>query len=176
MRFAVARRAGWGPYPRRTFQTAQRSFPLVRDAKRYGKSTLNFADAVLQAFRKRSRSIGRRGASLECTPVKEVVNGHESDIGRTDVRIAHRVAGARVELRLNVWGNRRVWVDARRSSKSGWVWEYTAEGRLVPSCDERDLVTRTEQTLDAAYLTDSEVSRAMDAIWSACLASGPRRV
>jgi hypothetical protein len=151
-------------------------FSLVKETRKHGKSTDDFADAVLEAFRKRSRAFARRGAPVECTPVKEIVNGHESEIGRTDVRIVTRVGGTRVRVSLNVWGNRRVWVDARRASKSGWVWEYTAEGRLISRSDERDLVARTENTLNAAYLPDSDVCRAMDAIWSACLASGPRRV
>jgi len=45
----------------------------------------DFAAAVRLAFHKRHKALSRRGATVECTPVKEIVDGHESDVGRTDV-------------------------------------------------------------------------------------------
>lgn len=146
------------------------------DMKEHSEWKEDFSRAVLDAFRKRSKSISRRGASLEYTPVKEITNGRESDRSRTDVTIAYRVDGAPVKLRVRAWGDRWVWVDARRVSKSGWVWEFTSEGRLLPSSAARDLVSRTEETMDASFLPVSDVSRTISAIWSKCLATGPRRV
>jgi hypothetical protein len=130
---------------------------------------------VLAAFQKRSKALSRRGVTLECTPVKEIVNGRESERGRTDVRMAYRVDGARVELRIHAWGDRWIWVDARRASKSGWVWEFTAEGRFVASNGVRDLVGLAEDTIDSSFLPGTEVVLAMHAIWSKRLATGPRR-
>ena len=135
----------------------------------------DFSRAVLNAFRKRFRALSRRGATVECTPVKEIVNGRESERGRTDIRIAYRVEGARVELRLHVWGDRWVWVDARRASKAGWIWEFTSEGRFISQNGARNLVARAEETMDASFLPAADVSPTMSAIWSKCLAVGPRR-
>ena len=130
----------------------------------------DFAAAVRLAFLKRNKALSRRGATVECTPVKEIVDGHESDVGRTDVRIAYRVQGARISLRLTAWGDRWVWVDARRSSKLGWAWESTSKGRFFAPDEARDLVARVEETLSACHLPVGDVPRAISAIWSECLA------
>jgi hypothetical protein len=137
---------------------------------------VDFSSAVLEAFQKRQRAFSRRGAPVECTPVKEIVDGRESEIGRTDVRIEFRVDRARITLRLQVWGDRWVWVDARRSAKFGWVWESTSEGRFVSPGGARDLVAHVEETLSAAHLPIADVPRAISAIWSRCLAVGLRSV
>ena len=136
----------------------------------------DFAQMVIGAFRKRSKALSRRGSTVECTPVKEIVDGQESKLGRTDVTIAYRIEGARIELRLHVWADRWVWVDARRGSKTGWVWEFTDEGRFVSPGGAQDLVRRAEDTIDASYLSAVDVSPAMSKIWSKHLARGPRPI
>jgi hypothetical protein len=135
---------------------------------------VDFSAALLEAFRKRSKALSRRGATVECIPVKEIVDGRESELGRTDVTIRYR--GPHAQLRVHAWGDRWVWVDARRGSKAGWVWEYTGEGRFISPSGAPGLVQLVEQTMDCAHLAASDVSRAMAAIWSKCLAVGPRRV
>jgi hypothetical protein len=140
------------------------------------KGDIAFSRAVMEAFRKRNRALSRRGATVECTPVKEIVDGRESDIGRTNVHIVYRVERAKVSLRVEVWDDRWVWVDARRSSKSGWVWESTIKGRFVSPGGARDVVAFAEQTLSAANLPAAEVPRAISAIWSQCLAGELRSV
>ena len=135
------------------------------------KSEGDFSQAVIEAFRKRNRAISRRGAAVECTPVKEIEDGIESLIGRTDVSIKCRGGGARISIRLIVWGDRWVWIDARRSSKSGWVWESTNEGRFTSEGGARDLVTYAEATLSAVHLPTADVPRAIAAIWSKSLAT-----
>lgn len=136
----------------------------------------DLSHAVRLAFRKRSRALSRRGATVECTPVKEVVDGRDSELGRTDVSIEYRVERANVSLRLCVWGDGWVWVDARRSSKSGWVWESTSEGRFVSQNGAGDIVVHVEETLGACHLPVAEVPRAISAIWSRCLSVGLRSV
>jgi hypothetical protein len=138
-------------------------------AKRKGEG--DFSQEVIEAFRRRNRAISRRGATVECTPVKEIEDGIESLIGRTDVSIKYRGRGERISIRLIVWGDRWVWIDARRSSKSGWVWESTNEGRFISEGGARDLVTYAEATLSAAHLPAADVARAIAAIWSKSLAT-----
>jgi len=140
------------------------------------KADTDFAQAVLDAFRKRSKAISRLAARPECTPVKEVINGRESQLGRTDIEIRYQLRGAWVDLRFHVWGDRWVWVDARSSSKSGWVWEFTIEGRFISPGGARDLVARAEETISASYKSTDDIPQAMSAIWATCLATGPQRV
>jgi len=136
----------------------------------------DFSVALLEAFRKRSKALSRRGATVECGPVQEIVDRQESKMGRTDITIRYRVEGAHVQLRVHAWGDRWIWVDARRGSKTGWVWEYTSEGRFISPSGARGLVEFIEKTIDCSFLAVSDVSQAIAAIWSKCLAIGPRRV
>jgi hypothetical protein len=137
---------------------------------------MDFALEALAAFKKRTRAISRRGAEIECGPVKEIVNGVESERSRVDIEIAYRVDAARVKLRLHVWGDRWVWVDARRQSKAGWVWEFTMDGRFISPQGARDLVARAEATISASHLPQAELLTTMSSLWSKCLASGPKRI
>jgi hypothetical protein len=134
----------------------------------------DFADAVLLAFRKRGRALSRGGATVECTPVKEIVDGRASGIGRTDVSIAHR--GTRASIRLVVWGDRWVWVDARRYSKVGWVWKCRSEGWFVSQDGAPAVVAHVEETLSACRLPTAEVPGAISEIWAKCLSVGLRSV
>ena len=136
----------------------------------------DFSSAVLEALRKRMKAIKRKGVDVHLQPVKEVVDGRESDRGRLDVDLAYRVQSAKVRVRIKVWGDRWIWLDARRSSKAGWVWEYTVDGRLLPSYSASDLVKLAEQTIATAYLPDDSVARAIASVWTKCLARGPQPV
>lgn len=136
----------------------------------------DFSVSVLEAFRRRSKALSRRGATVECLPVKEVVDGQESSRSRTDVTIKYRVEGAHLQLRVHVWSDRWTWVDARRRSKAGWLWEYRNEGRFLGPKGARGLVELVEKTMDESCLSASDAPRAISAIWSGCLAFGPRSV
>lgn len=136
----------------------------------------DFAQDVAEAFRRRTKAITRRGAKVECVPVKEIVDGQESDIGRVDLGIAYRISGSPVQLRVHVWGDRWVWVDCRSGSKSGWLWTHTAEGRFVSSKGPRGVIERLEKTIDATWSAPQDVVKSVADIWSKCLATGPRRL
>jgi len=135
-----------------------------------------FLDNVARAYRKRSKAISRRGVDLKIESVKEVVEGQESDTGRIDITLSFRLRGKPATFRLHVWGDRWIWIDARRPSKNGWLWEYTTEGRITDVNDLPRLVERSEQSLDAAHLDDQEVAKRLREIWSTSLASTPRIV
>lgn len=142
-----------------------------------GNDEADFSVAVRDAFRRRSKTLSRQGAMVECTPVKELVDGRESEQGRTDVTITYRVGeGGPVQLRVHAWGDGWVWVDVRRSSKAGWVWEYTSEGRFISPKGARGLVECVESTIGASFLAASEVPRAIAHVWFTSLAVGPRLV
>ena len=135
---------------------------------------MDFAHSVRDSFKKRSRALSRRGAVVDCTPVKEIIDGEESLENRLDVTISYRVDGARVSMRLKVWADRWVWFDARCASKLGWVWSHTAEGRFISDNGARDLVARAEKAMDASHLEIKKVEAEMERIWSTNLATGPR--
>ena len=135
----------------------------------------DFSQSALEAFRKRSKALARRGAALECLPVKEIVDGRESERARIDVGLSFRDGGSSVSFRIHVWSDRWVWVDARRSSKSGWTWEFTREGRFSGIDGARGLVELAEKSMDASFLSNEDVSPALSRLWTKHLATGPKR-
>ena len=138
--------------------------------------TDDFSKTVLAAFTKRAKAIKRSGATIEIVTVKEIFDGRESDAGRTDVSIAYRVQAARTKLRIIAWGDRWVWIDARQSSKTGWVWQCTMDGRSMPVHDAREFVALAEKTITATYLPTEAVSQTIRELWQKYLAKGPREI
>lgn len=134
----------------------------------------DFTREFAEALRRRAKAITYRGAKIECIPVKEIVDGKESDIRRVDLKLSYRVVRVPVKLQLHVWDDRWVWVDVRQSSRIGWAWEYTAEGRFLSSNGARDLIGRLEKTIDATWAAHKDAKKSVDEIWSKCLATGPR--
>jgi hypothetical protein len=140
------------------------------------KPIRDFSEEVAAAVQKRSRSIKHRGAKLESSRVKEIHDGDAKDSHRLDIDISHRVASRSVLCRLIVWDDRWVWVDVRRSSKSGWVWSTTIEGRFVGAGGAREVVQNIEKTIDAAWRPDETAGQEVERIWTASLARGPKVV
>jgi hypothetical protein len=139
-----------------------------------GQESGDFSYAVQEAFRKRRKAIKRgSGAEVTWTPVKEIIDGRESEYGRTDIYINDKVNGLRVQLTIQVWSDRWVWINARCPTKNGLLWEFTGEGRFVSKNGALGLVECAEKTLSATYLPAPDVSSAISAIWSGYLASGP---
>ena len=133
----------------------------------------DFSIAVQNAFFKRAKAISRRGANIEIQAIRELLDA-KSERSRTDATITYRVDGAHVQLRVRAWEDRWVWIDIRRRSKVGWVWEYTGEGRFISSKGARGLVEHAEETMAASFLAVEKLPAAIERLWSKCLALGPR--
>ena len=78
-------------------------------------------------------------------------------------------------LRVHAWEDRWLWIDARHSSKLGWLWEFNTEGRLLPPPSPTAVITRIEAMMDVAHQPPADVPRLMSAIWTHALARGLRR-
>jgi hypothetical protein len=130
----------------------------------------DFIEEVIHALKKRSKSIKHSGGVLQIEKVKEIENGVESSVGRMDITIQLRKA----QMRLIVWGDRWVWLDARQKSKSGWVWEATSQGRLLGEHPAKLLVTKIQETISAAQSFNPGVPSQIEQIWKVHLAVGPR--
>jgi hypothetical protein len=130
-----------------------------------GEST--FLDELLSSLRRRRKAIRHRTRTLRFERVSDSIDGSES----AKVEIECVLLAPRTVLRLSAWEDRWVWVDARRSGKIGWVWQFTAEGRLLGNRLARELVSAFE-----ASIGDQGSEAALRAIWAPILAQGPRRV
>lgn len=133
----------------------------------------DFVSEVAESLRKRSRAIRHRGALIECQNVKEIEDGVESEIRRLDIDISYRISAASVRVRLIVWSDRWLWIDARRSAKRGWAWEATMEGRFFSADGARALIRLLEDTISSTKTSDG-VPATLERIWKPHLALGPR--
>ena len=134
-----------------------------------------FPPALLEAFRRRGRAIVHRGATVDSVLVPDQADDYGEVIDRCEITIAFRVDGRSVLIRAHAWEDRWLWIDARHSSKKGWTWEFSTEGRLLPPPSPAAVITRLESMMDAAHQPPVEVPRLMSAIWTHALAKGLRR-
>jgi hypothetical protein len=126
-----------------------------------------FLDDLLSSLTRRRKAIKHRVRALRAERVSDSSDGLES----AKVEIQCDLLAPRTMLRLNAWADRWIWVDARRSGKSGWVWQFTTEGRLLGDQLARELVAALEASIGAQGIESD-----LRAIWAPILAQGPRRV
>lgn len=77
-------------------------------------------------------------------------------------------------IRLVIWPDRWVWVDAREAGPAGWKWSFNAEGRISSAKTWADLI-RSVEDLDVLFSSSADhsmVDRA-SAAWDAVLLKGP---
>jgi hypothetical protein len=84
----------------------------------------------------------------------------------------YRVDASPVTVRLAVWSDRWIWLDARRRGKRGWAWFTTLEGRYIGKNGPDGLVRQLEQIFTAGL--DDDPVRRIGQIWNPILAKGPR--
>ena len=80
-------------------------------------------------------------------------------------------------LKIVIWHDRFVWLDARVASKrDGWIWEWTFDGRLLGDKSGKDLVEAVEKTIHIlSYAKQGETDQ-LSAPWKPLLARGPKAV
>jgi hypothetical protein len=130
-----------------------------------------FVAQLQEALRKRGKPIRYRKSDISIEPVIERTNGEE----REKLEIECPFHGTTTRLCVHVWDDRWIWIDARRSSKAGWVWQYSTEGRLVGSHSARDFVALFEESLSAGHWDEQAPAR-LENVWKPALATGPKAV
>lgn len=123
------------------------------------------ADA-LRCLAKRRKAIRHKVRDIAVEKVLERTGSEE--------REKLEIACTGPALRLFLWDDRWVFVDARTLAKhQGWTWEFTYQGRLAGGVDARRLVAALEETIEA--VTFQSTAR-LEQLWKPLLASGPRPV
>lgn len=149
-------------------QRSLRVVNVVHVAKRtrISSTTLSpFLTDLAVALDKRRRAIRYKVRDLRIEKGNDRLSADEPD----KLEVTGKVGPAK--LRVFVWEDRWVFVDARTPTKrEGWSWESTHEGRLIGG-DAEVLVSALEASIDAAR---SQSSDDLSRLWKSLLASGPR--
>lgn len=125
----------------------------------------NFLAGVAIALDKRRKAIRYSLRNLKVESCEERLSDEEPD----KLEITGKLG--RTNLRLFVWEDRWVFVDARTPMKGdGWAWESTHEGRLTAG-DAQVLVNALEASIAAA---SGQSSDEFERVWKPLLATGPR--
>lgn len=123
-----------------------------------------FLAGVLAALAKRRRAIRHKVRKIAVDKLRERISADEHE----KLEISSVVGTA--QLRLFVWDDRWVFVDARIPTKSdGWSWEFSYEGRLVGD-EARALIEAFEDSIEAAAMQSGE---RLELVWKPLLAGGP---
>ena len=136
----------------------------------------DFAADAVASLAKRAKAIRHSGAKLEWRDVVEIEDGVESEVARVDVEISHETFTGLIRLRLKVWGDRWVCVDAGFLQKRRWAWESALQGRFVGQDGGRGLVRMIEETMSVSRSADSAVPNLIEEVWEKSLAKGPKVV
>lgn len=135
---------------------------------------LDFARDVASCLAKRSKAIKHRGARVELHLAE--AKPPDDPSASVEISVSYAVQGATVRLRVIAWDDRWIWVDARRSTKQGWAWSVTCQGRFLDQSGPSGVIRRVEESLSATRNPDDAIPSLVKEIWADCLAQGPRSV
>lgn len=125
-----------------------------------------FLEGMAFGLRKRTKAISHKVRTLGCDKVYDLRDGERRE--RLELRIEDI---DQIEFRMHAWPDRWIWLDARRSAKSGWLWEWTDAGRLTGQIQA--LVPAIEDTLAQLIRMEPAQVSSLTSIWKPLLAKGP---
>jgi hypothetical protein len=133
-----------------------------------------YLNEVVQAFVKRSKALKRKFKDLRLERIYDEAAVPPMECLQVSFRTSFSPSGPRVKLR--VWENRWVWVDARQPSKAGWLWSSTSEGRIAGGKSGTDVLRALENFYillpNHDYMGDLDGAAQ---VWSDLLLSGQMR-
>lgn len=133
-----------------------------------------FLEDIAEAFRKRRKSLSHRVSRAECHKVYELVDGKKTERLEVYLQDGTRPRGAL--LRMHVWPDRLVWLDARIATKAGWAWAWTYEGRLLGNHTGRDVIIALEECIDLLPRMEGSRIGELDGPWKHLVAKGPSEI
>lgn len=112
--------------------------------------------ALVDALRSRSKAINNRVRRFDIELIHEPVDG--IDFERLNL-IFENWKPSPDRLSLAIWGDGTLWLDARRSSKNGWDYEFA----FCASCAEIDAIVTRDTIEQSLWITDADE---MHAVWA----------
>jgi hypothetical protein len=130
--------------------------------------------SLSSALERRRKSIGNRTSKFLIQKVFEQTA--EGRFEKLEAEVRTRSSRHSPVFRIYVWEDRLLWLDARASSKSGWEWSWTSEGRLVGGLGGRETASEIERTIDILRIVSPDRTTAFEEVWAPMIAKGPAEV
>ncbi|MFM2216002.1 MAG: hypothetical protein RL240_320 [Planctomycetota bacterium] len=112
--------------------------------------------ALVDALRRRSKALNKRVQKFDIELTHESVDGNVFE--RLNLNLENWMPN-RDRLSFVIWDDGTLWVDARRSSKNGWDYEFA----VYASCSEIEPAEITETIERSLWITDLDK---MLTVWS----------
>jgi len=135
----------------------------------------SFLNEVAESFTKKRKSLAYDSHDLRFNKVYDIVE--DKKVEKVEIFIQSSSSRNCIKMRLYVWGDRWIWIDARKGRKKGWEWEYSKDGRLSGHSSPRQLIEAFKKFYSASCHFDTQ-SFIQDAasVWETILAIGPIEV
>lgn len=133
---------------------------------------MQFLEQIEHSFFERRSFWKRKRARIS---IQQRIDG-DCELKKVEIVVRSMPQLSRSLLQIHIWEDRWIWIDAREISKSGWLWEWTNEGRPSPSLFGKPLISKFEQSFDEMSHAGTDIKLRLDRIWAGKLADGPKRV
>lgn len=129
----------------------------------------DFLNAIIASVRKRSKSIKHKVRKYSIIKVVEKNGGDELE--KLEIKFILPVNNA--TIRIYLWEDRWIWIDIRESSKQGWKFEWSKEGRIGDN-NVIDIRQAIESTISLSSSLHAGLSKDFEACWSQIALGGPK--
>ena len=134
-----------------------------------------FLTEVTKSFSKVRKSLKYDSHDLQYNKVIDSVS--DKQLEKIELLIQSSASRNNIRIRLYAWDDRWLWIDARKSKKEGWEWEYTVEGRLSGSVTERELIEALKSfNKGSPTYTTGTITKTANLHWKKLIATGPKEV
>jgi len=105
--------------------------------------------------------------------IEKVIEGVEGFDAKAELTLRKSRSHKSITVRLNVWPDRWVWVDAREASDKGWLWSFNEEGRLAGGKNWSDVIRCAEAMAEIFTAGVDNGAKKAGEIWRKTLVKGP---
>lgn len=137
----------------------------------------SFLQDITESFSRVRKSIKYDADDLKFTKVLDKVSNASSE--KIEITICSSKSRNSIRIRMYVWDDRWLWIDARRSTNinDGWEWEYTIEGKMSGSSTERELFDTLKSFYKESQMYNAENATSnANLCWKKLIATGPKEV
>lgn len=128
---------------------------------------------LFEAIDSRSKHFKSRSITVD----KKLVSQNEDNaLERVEIKFLPHSKLSLAQVQFYFWEDRWAWIDARERGKRGWRWQWTTEGRVLPSHLGGQLTRRIEMTVEEASHFSAGTEERLNNIWKGVLTTGPKGV